>query len=515
MARVLLVAYEKANPEQIWAKALGESGLAGLEVCAFMGREEGALSALFPGAERVPIHSYLGPQDRDFPGPEAVGAFSDLSTKTSFPSFLVTMQTTLNRYDQSGSFRNIDREVIIRQTALRFLQVLKKHRIEAILFDHVPHSFESLMMHSLGKELNLPRLYFETVKYAPVGFPLMEIGADRRFLAEDTDVAELRNLSSQSAEITRSSLEAQIKGMSIDSDVPSYMAFTVTGKKKQKMMERLKALTPNRYNDYTFFPSLKSLPSMLRHLGTRFLTGAYRSTLLRVLQEEGEAGKEAEHVISRGDFALFALQYEPERTSLPEGLPVLHQLDALVEARRILSETIPLYVKEHPSQLHSSKEGVYNGRSPFFYGVVKSLNNTYLLGSGPLAKQMVRSASVVFTLTGTIAVEAALRKVPAIYFGFPWWSGMPGSRKIGVGEIAQEEVMAGLPSPVAEKDILDFFLERLTNFGIPFASELGSDAKLNHSGGSNQGENHLQLASISALRVVLQIWLSRVEGRGA
>ena len=475
-----------------------------------MGSEDGPVSALFPDAVRVPIHSYLNPQDQHPPGSESIEAFSSFSSSTDFPRFLVTMQTTLNKYDHSGTFRNLDREVVIRRTALNFLQILKEHRIEALLFDHTPHSFESLLMHSLGKELNLPRLYFEEVKYAPVCLPLVEIGADRRFLAEASGPHDFPHGTSETAHILKTSLEDYVEKMGIDREVPSYMAFTVQKKTKRRLLERaLEALRPNHYLDHGFFPSFKSLHPVFRHLGTRFLSTAYRANFLRALEEKND------YVFGENSFALFALQYEPERTSLPEGLPILHQIDALVEARRVLPKEITLVVKEHPTQLNPARQGIYSGRSTFFYDVVNSMNNTHLLGSGPLAKKILRSASVVFTLTGTVAVEAALRGVPALYFGSPWFAGMPGTKRLDVGAGSPRELADLSPPTATEREILDFLLERLSNFGIPFASDWGSDSKL------NRGPKRVEEASKSlstyaeALENVLELWLSQVGRRGS
>jgi hypothetical protein len=39
-------------------------------------------------------------------------------------------------------------------------------------------------------------------------------------------------------------------------------------------------------------------------------------------------------------------------------------------------------------------------------------------------------AQIVFTLTGSIAIEAALRGTPVGYFGNPWWAGMPGTSRV-------------------------------------------------------------------------------------
>jgi hypothetical protein len=125
-------------------------------------------------------------------------------------------------------------------------------------------------------------------------------------------------------------------------------------------------------------------------------------------------------------YALFALHYEPERTNMPEGLPYLSQLDAVLEARRFLPSDVTLVVKEHYAQQSSSLRGDV-GRSVKAYDYLNSIPGIEVLGVGANSGELMRNAECIFTMTGKIGIEAAFAGTPAVYMGQPWWGGMPGS----------------------------------------------------------------------------------------
>jgi hypothetical protein len=71
-------------------------------------------------------------------------------------------------------------------------------------------------------------------------------------------------------------------------------------------------------------------------------------------------------------------------------------------------------------------------------------------------------------MTGSVGVEAGLQGVPVVYFGNPWWEGMPGSTKFTPGM----PVLA--PRPNSGRDIgsgpdsvRDFLVDLVANRSIP------------------------------------------------
>jgi hypothetical protein len=167
-------------------------------------------------------------------------------------------------------------------------------------------------------------------------------------------------------------------------------------------------------------------------------------------------------------FALLALHYEPERTSLPDGLPIEFQADAVLQARAFLPPGAQLVVKEHYSQQSSALRG-FLGRSPLFYDLIEGLPGTSFIGYDEKLTSLVSEAACVFTLTGTIAIEAVLKGTPVVYFGAPWWEGMPGTFRMSESLSFSAMDAEGVPDTTL---ILDFLENLVVSSAIPgFASE--------------------------------------------
>lgn len=126
-------------------------------------------------------------------------------------------------------------------------------------------------------------------------------------------------------------------------------------------------------------------------------------------------------------FGSFMLQFQPERTSLPEGYLFSQQILAIRRISEALPENVYLVVKEHPHMrsemaLYSSQSGV---RSDEFYDSLISMRNVVLAPLNFDSIQLVTKGIFVSTLTGKIGIEAILRNKPVLAFGAASYSQHP------------------------------------------------------------------------------------------
>lgn len=121
-----------------------------------------------------------------------------------------------------------------------------------------------------------------------------------------------------------------------------------------------------------------------------------------------------------GPFVVFALHYQPERTTMPEGGWFADQELAI----RMISESLPeewtLLVKEHPSQFRWQTEGEL-ARDNGFYDRLAGIPGVKLVPLDISAITLIEHASAVATITGTIGWEAALRGVPVVTMANTWY----------------------------------------------------------------------------------------------
>lgn len=128
-------------------------------------------------------------------------------------------------------------------------------------------------------------------------------------------------------------------------------------------------------------------------------------------------------------FVFFALHYQPERTTCPDGGRFNNQLLAAALIANSLPDGWRLYVKEHPSQHYFHRNGEQS-RNTQFYDDLAALPNTSLVVMEQPTAEFVANANAVATITGYIGWEALLRGIPVLVFGSAWYRKCRGAYPI-------------------------------------------------------------------------------------
>lgn len=357
--------------------------------------------------------------------------------------YLILLQM-LNRLDLTGTLRFVDREAIVRLSIRRIFQFLEDGGFKLAVFPITPHTFFDYLTFILCKFLCIPTLFFQPVPFAPLMIPHTDIGR--------------RKILSLANEKNRSKVEQLTKSLGqslavlLEGTPPSWM------RNQNSMADHANSLAGKLRGLFGSFLWLKHarFTESLDFVGSRLFGSLLKPSLILLLSRGLESGLKSriEEIDKNqkplGDFALFALHYEPERTSVPEGYPITSQIDAIAIARGILPDELTLVVKEHKSQASPALRG-FAGRSRYLYDFVSSLPNTILMGPGSASSDLISEAKCVFTLTGTIGIEAASLGVRVGYFGWPWWEGLPGTIRVSKSTTFDE--ILGLPSSGAETTI--------------------------------------------------------------
>lgn len=332
------------------------------------------------------------------------------------------LKKMLNRFDSTGTFRQLDREALVFDAAIRTLALLKDRQPKAVVFLSTPHTFGEYLLFESAKFLEFRVLFFQPVPLAPAMIPYRDLGKRQK---PTTGMSDQSPVSREILLRSKSKLASLLDGIQ-----PAYISYQrARDSEARDIRGRLRTfrhisrwLVKPRFESSIDFSLTQERKSVLANFIRLYLNRQIMQELQR------QAGSLATKV-DANKFALFALHYEPERTSLPEGLPVEFQLEAVLKVRSMLPEDVLLAVKEHSSQVSPALRG-HLGRSPKFYDIVASLPNTVMLSPHLDTKAEFSKISCVFTLTGTIALEAAAAGIPVGYFGTPWWEGMPGTQRI-------------------------------------------------------------------------------------
>jgi hypothetical protein len=181
------------------------------------------------------------------------------------------------------------------------------------------------------------------------------------------------------------------------------------------------------------------------------------------------SARETEEMLPTGKFVYFPLHYEPERTTNPDGEAFHDHFKALVALRHFLPSDIAIVVKEHPSQFLMAERGS-RGRSPLFYALIKELHGVRYIGTAIHSMDLIRGCESVATITGSVALEAALMGKRAIVFGKPWYEGCPNTFQWETLGSYEEYCVSRVQSPPA---IAAFLKSMASDYGIPMINNTG------------------------------------------
>lgn len=128
-------------------------------------------------------------------------------------------------------------------------------------------------------------------------------------------------------------------------------------------------------------------------------------------------------------FVYFAMHYQPERTTCPDGGPFSnHYLCAALLSLGV-PEDIEIVIKEHPTQFSYTGMGELC-RWPEYYDDFLAFRNVRFVDVNLPSVGLVDSSVAVATVTGAVGWEALVRGTPVFHFGSAWYGGCASAYRI-------------------------------------------------------------------------------------
>lgn len=378
---------------------------------------------------------------------EAIEQFDVFASSPSYQRFRFAALKLLNRKDFTGTLRFLEREVIVENAVLVAMTTLIRRTPSLLVFDVTPHQLMPFVFYAVAEWLGISTLHFSPSPVSPAMMPMKSFGV--RFALSEGHVADSK-VAGPLVRTAKESIEKLQRGIA-----PTYMQHQIARDiVTNSFHQRFRALSSavrwlfcERFPDSIDFGGHPRKSSFIRRALKIFLTRSLQKTLKQAVMDLGY------RLPKPTGYAIFALHYEPERTSIPDGFPFDSQTTAICKARGLLPPSHELVVKEHYSQQSSAKRG-FLGRSPLFYDMVSHLDGVSFASTSSGLIQLLAGSSCVFTLTGTIALEAVLRGVPVAYFGNPWWEGLPGTIRIE-SEVSFESISRlRMPEPIEVEEFV-------------------------------------------------------------
>ena len=126
------------------------------------------------------------------------------------------------------------------------------------------------------------------------------------------------------------------------------------------------------------------------------------------------------------NYIYVPLQYQPERTSSPEGGRYSNQLLMIKLISSLLPKNWEIVVKENPSQLLPNTAHGERGRYSYYYSDLAQIPHVRVVSIDTSQFDLIDNCRAVATLTGTTGWEACVRGKPVMAFGYAWYLGCEG-----------------------------------------------------------------------------------------
>ena len=122
-------------------------------------------------------------------------------------------------------------------------------------------------------------------------------------------------------------------------------------------------------------------------------------------------------------FIYFALHFQPERSTMPEGGIFSDQFKAIKVLSKAVDNQTLIYVKEHPRQIDLYPDlRRFNFRSIKFYKKIMNLKNVKIIKTSYSSDVLVTHSLINSTITGSIGSDSIRKKQPVIIFSEAWYS---------------------------------------------------------------------------------------------
>jgi hypothetical protein len=125
-------------------------------------------------------------------------------------------------------------------------------------------------------------------------------------------------------------------------------------------------------------------------------------------------------------YVYFAVHYQPERTTMPDGGRYADQLLVIKTVAASLPKGWKLVIREHPRQFRENVNW-RNFRSLDFYRRLAAVPNVYFASMEEPSRRLIGNCRAVAVITGTSGWEALRAAKPALVFGNAWYLHCPGT----------------------------------------------------------------------------------------
>lgn len=329
----------------------------------------------------------------------------------------------MDRLDDLGMFSRLDREIFFNNLCLIFISNIEQYSPTHIVMTEAPHSHAQYLLYEISLYFGLNIAWFNrweigpvmclqnmrTQQYIPTSEHYTKNIPTHYVALIDTFISNVEL--KWNGEFEYDYMIAQKQGLRLLNRFSTFIKYSISRVIRQSL-RNVRNRISKTYNPIN--------PFYLNFL----IRESVRKRRYRALRKSCSRAAATEVGLSEQRFVYFALHFEPERTTNPDGGVYHDQFIAIQKLRQSLPDDIHILVKEHPSQYYMRERGP-KGRSPLFYSLLNSLAGVSLVDTETESIYLQRNCEFVATITGSVAIESAIMGKPAVIFGDAWFRGCP------------------------------------------------------------------------------------------
>ncbi len=355
-------------------------------------------------------------------------------------AFLKHEKVVLKMMDRQDPYQSITyherKRLYYNQLAYWFF-ILIKLSVDVFVTHYSPHFLSDYTCYAVCKYLKIQTVMFGSALIPGIMFPKTSI----------EDIPTIRIIPEDINQTSNSKKKSELIKNYIRSVSGEYRGAITWGMKREKEIDKLKR---SKYKRLIKLISINKWPSYLINkvlpLGKVNRNNYFRRSGY-LIEESPMTNYELRRLSSKGKkkidkikksyknmcqavsldkkYLYFPLHYQPECTSSPEGDIYVDQWLIINMISCLLPKGWNLFVKEHPSQFMYTRNA-FMGRTVDFYKDINKFKNVKMIDSKINPFKLIDNAKAVVTLTGTSGLEAVLRGIPALVFGYAWYRNCPG-----------------------------------------------------------------------------------------
>ena len=332
----------------------------------------------------------------------------------------------MDRLDIYGNFSRLDRDAIFNKLAIWILNKFHETKPDALICSENPHSHTHYLIYEICLYKNIEILKFNTWLPIPVLYGQNLRTGERLIIRNKIekrlsvsleeyliDFIDKYSVLKRTGEYTLPAISDQKNALKLRNKLFSFFKHGLLKQIKEFWFQFRKYFSKNYYPINPFKLGYLTR-SRIKNIRERNLSKSFKYSQTNV-------------DLTR-KFVYYALNFEPERTTNPDGDEFHDQVIALTYLRKFLPLDYSIFVREHPTQFLRIDKGS-RGRSPLFYEVIQNLKGVFLVTQNIDSLELIRRSSFTATISGSVAFEAALLGKRSLVFGDTWYEGCPNITK--------------------------------------------------------------------------------------